>query len=128
MPQLNLGTKELSGLKPEQLFLNRFQSPRWDLLASMTRHWRCLACNWAEPNVVPCPVPHQCASRTLEASNQFIVCHNIKELFCLIDIAKVTHLLQLTKYFHEKINKKVTFYGFRWQLGQKKWRVSRLAT
>lgn len=120
MPQLNLGTKELSGLKPEQLFLNRFQSPRWDLLASMTRHWRCLACNWAEPNVVPCPVPHQCASRTLEASNQFIVCHNIKELFCLIDIANVTHLLQLTKYFHEKINKKVTFYGFRWQLGQKK--------
>lgn len=40
--------------------------------------------------------------------------YGTKELFCLIDIANVTHLLQLTKYYHEKINKKVTFYGFRW--------------
>lgn len=113
MPQPNLGTKELSGSKPEQLFLNRFQSPKWDLLASMTRHWRLVARDGAVPDVVPCPVPHQCASRTFEALNQFVVCHNIKELFCHIDNAKVTHLLQLTKYFHRKITKKLHFGRFR---------------
>ena len=77
---LILGTKELSGLKPEQLFLDRFQSSQWNILASMTRHSRLLARDGAVPDVVPCPVPQQCASRTLEASNQFVVCHNIKEL------------------------------------------------
>ena len=109
VPWLILGTKELSGLKPEQLFLNRFQSPRWDLLASMTRHWRLVARDGAVPDVMPCPVPVNRASRPTKAFNQFMVPHNFKELFCHIDNAKVTHLLQLTKYFHKKITKKLHF-------------------
>lgn len=117
---MTFGTKELSGLKPEQLFLNRFQSSRWDLLASMTRHRRLVARDGAVPDVVPCPVPYQRASRTLKASNQFMVPHNFKELFCLIDIAKVTHLLQPTKFFHRKITKKLHFYRFQLLQGIKK--------
>ena len=71
----------------------------------MTRHWRLVARDGAVPDVVPCPVPVNRASRTAQASNQFMVPHNFKELFCHIDNAKVTHLLQPTKYFHEKNNK-----------------------
>lgn len=88
--------KDARTSKSEHL-VDRFQSACWHFFAPVSRYHSPVAIDGVKPDIVTLSMLKQKASDLSQLPFQFIVTHNVGELFCLNDNAKVTIKLLTNK-------------------------------